>query len=488
MRREQANTYRDQFEYLADCFDLIRKRGDALNIRNEAMETERMVRYSERTGFESERSHLLEIYRDIEAEIEQMQTAIDGRKAETEALGLKFPIDHFVERHGLGGEETRIVLVLLYNESVGRTHARFQTGNDILNLLFPNPVQALKASQHLDIAGPLSQRGLIRSTSDDDSPNFLRATYEVSEQVLVEVLGVRDRHQVSRKTERHHAASQVPDAPYRAISPRVSLDRVILNQDLRSRLEELLWQIEHGDVLFREWGMDRVLEKGRGTAVLFCGPPGTGKTMTAEALADRLGRQLFVVDYSQMESKWIGETEKNIVTVFRDAAAMNAVLLVDEADAILASRLDGGHYNDRAYNRQVSLLLTEMESFDGVCILTTNREVSLDPGLARRIAARLDFPVPGPEERAAIWMRLLPSGIPLAADVNIALLAARHVMAGGHIKNSILAAVRRAARREGREARVSQVDFESAAARERSSFEAESRRIGFHEAQDMGFA
>ena len=282
---------------------------------------------------------------------------------------------------------------------------------------------------------------------------------------------------------------------YRAITPRVRLDQVTLESGLRTRLEEVLWQIEHGDRLFQEWGMETVLEKGRGTALLFCGPPGTGKTMTAEAVADHLGRALFLVDYSQMESKWIGETEKNIVTVFRDASAMNAVLLIDEADAILAARLDGGHYNDRAYNRQVSLLLTELESFDGVCILTTNREVSLDAGLARRIATRLDFPVPGVPERRKIWERLIPSRVPLAADVDLDRLACAYPMAGGHIKNAVLAAVRRAARRDGERTQVSQADFDAAAARERTSFEAERRRIGFSEARigfsedpDAGFA
>jgi AAA+ superfamily predicted ATPase len=492
MRRERAHIYRDQFEYLADCFDIIRKRGDAFNIRNEAQETERMVRYSERTGFESERSHLLEIYRDIEREIEAREDDVRRNKARAEAAGIRFPIDGFMERHALSPEEVQILFVLLYNESVGRTHARFQSGNEILNLLFPNPVSALKAAEHLGTQSHLFQKGLVQAVFDDHSTNFLRASYEVTEKTLHEVLGVRDRESVRQ----HHGAkefqtgAQNPGAEriYRTIVPRVSLDQVVLSGEMRTRLEEVLWQVERGDLLFKTWGLEQVMEKGRGTILLFCGPPGTGKTMTAEALAERLSRPLFAADYSQLESKWIGDTEKNIVGVFRDARTDDAVLLLDEADSILAARLDGGHYNDRAYNRQVSLLLTELENFDGVCILTTNREVTLDTGLARRISARFDFTIPGVEARTKIWNALVPAAIPLGDDVDFAALAERFPMAGGNIKNVVLGAVRRAARRDGETARVGQDDFECAAAHERESFEAERRAIGFRSAAPSSYS
>lgn len=479
MRREQSEAYRDQFEFLADCFELIRRRGDAFNIRSEALEVERMARYSARSGFESERSHLLEIYRDIEAEAARLESALEERKRRTEAVGVVFPLDHFAARHRLHTDELAILLVLLYNESVGRSQTRFQTGNEILNLLYPNPVSALKASRHLDAGGALMREGLIRTTGDEDTVNFLRASYEVTELTLQEVLGVRNRDGVPQAQQLHHAAPLGPDSPVRAVSPRVSLDDVALPGDLRLRVEELLWQIEQGDGLLREWGIQDVLEKGRGTVLLFSGPPGTGKTMTAEAMAHRLARPLYVVDYSQVESKWIGETEKNIVALFRAAESSGALLLIDEADSILSGRLDGGHYNDRAYNRQVSLLLTELEAFEGVCVLTTNRECQLDEGLARRIAARLEFPVPGAEERLRIWRRLLPAAVPLAADVDLPLLAERFVLSGGHIKNAVLAAVRQAARRDGRTARVTQADFLAAAARERTTFARETKPIGF---------
>lgn len=489
MRRDQIEAYRDQFEFLADCFELVRKRGDAFNIRSEALETERMVRYGQRAGFESERSHLLEIYRDIEAEVQRLEERVLHRKNASDAAGTRFPIDRFMERHGLAPEELQILLVLLYNESTGQSHARFDSGNEILNLLFPNPVSALKASRFLDSGSTLQREGLIRATGDESAANFLRASYEVTEATLQAVLGVRDRERFRADAPAYRASvTTAPDSPLRTFTPRVTLDRVALPPALRERLAEVLWQIEEGEEIFREWGLDAVVEKGRGTVLLFSGPPGTGKTMTAEALAERLGRSLSVVDYSQVESKWIGETEKNIVAVFREAGASGSVLLIDEADAILGARLDGGHYNDRAYNRQVSLLLTELEAFDGVCILTTNREVTLDEALARRISANLHFPLPGPQERLRIWRMLLTERTPRAEDVDLAALSREFPIPGGSIRNAVLAAVRRAARRDGRGARLTQEDLRTAAARERNSFERETRPIGFSEPPERSYS
>ena len=481
MRRETAEAYRDQFEYLADCFDLIRRRGDSYNIRTEALESERMATYSPRSDFAAESSHLLEIYHGIEEEVRRKESQVARRKRLTEAAGKRFALDDFVARYRLHREETEILLVLLYNESVGRSHARFTSGNEILNLLFPNPVSALKASRFLDVGATLLKEGLVRSISDDNGSNFLRAAYEVTEKTLHEVLGVQDRASIRDSQHASLASSSSVDEPFRVVAPRVSLDQVVLSRAQRERIEEVLWQAEHGRTLFREWGLDEVVEKGKGTIVLFSGPPGTGKTMTAEAMAAHLGRPLFVADYAQLESKWIGETEKYIVTVFRAAAAEDGVLLLDEADAILAARLDGGYYNDRAYNRQVSILLGEIEAYEGLCILTTNRAVTLDTGLARRIAATFRFTVPGEAERLRIWKALLPERVPLADDVRLEELARRFAMAGGHIKNAVLAAVRKAARRGGVAARVTQQDLLEAAEAEQHSFRPCSRPIGFGE-------
>ena len=482
MHGNRHRAYRDQFEYLAECFEVIKKQGDAYNIRSEAQESERMARYSERNGFESERSHLLEIYRGIEDEIAYRLKEIAARKSSTKD---RFPFDMLIERHALTDDEAQIMMVLLYNESLGRMQARFQTGNEILNLLFPNPVSALRAARFLDDDATLLKDGLVRRLAEDETGNFLRCNYEVTEKTLHEVLGVSERP--AGASDYLSAQSAESDAPYRCIRPQVSWDQLVLAPEVLNSLEDAVWQIQHGDSLMEQWGANALLQKGRGTVLLFGGPPGTGKTLTAEALAGRLGRSLFVADYSQVESKWIGETEKNIVSCFRGATAANAVLLLDEADALLAGRLDGGHYNDRAYNRQVSLLLTELEAFSGVCVLTTNRQVSLDAALARRVNVRLDFPVPGVLERLRLWESIVPRELPLADDVDLMTLAEQFHLPGGNIRNAVLAGVRKAARRDGAKAWVTQADFVSAAAAEATGFDPEVRPIGFND-QELSFS
>jgi hypothetical protein len=486
MRREASTLYGDQFEFLADCFELIRLKSDAYTLRTEAMETERMSRYTDRHGSLTERNHLLEIYHDLERSISSKEEQIQKRKKDSEKSGVRFSFDTFATANRLNRDEMRILLVLLYNESAGRNQSRITTGNDILNLLYPNSVEALKASIYLSPGSNLLSLGLVRCLAEEENTNFLRSTYEVTEKTLREVLGVRGRTTVGE-----YSAGQldaVPEGPYRLAEPRFSLDRVVLDASARSALDDLIWQFKDGQILFKEWELGRLLEKGHGVVVLFSGLPGTGKTMTAEAMAGTLGTKLLLADYSQLESKWIGETEKNIVSVFRVAAETGAVLLLDEADAILAGRLDGGHYNDRAYNRQVSLLLQELEHFEGLCILTTNRETSLDEGLARRISTSINFGVPGPEERQKIWRSLISPRVPLAGDVDFTVLAARYALCGGHIKNIVVTALRTAARREGAAARVTQDDFIRAADREKAGFRPTSRPIGFKALKGLSYS
>ncbi|HEX7880053.1 MAG TPA: AAA family ATPase [Candidatus Eisenbacteria bacterium] len=472
MRREAASTYSDQFEYLAERFELIRLQADAYALRSEAGDFERTSRWGDRHG----KNHLLGSIDDLDRTIQRREEAIRRRHRESESHGPRFPIDLFVETHQLTREEYDILLVLLFNESAGRGQGRITSGNDILNLLFTSHVEALRASRYLSASSTLLNHGLVRALPEEEGCNFLRSSYEVTEKTLREVLGVRARPVSGESAQ---AMTEVlPDGPFRLLQPRFSLERVVLESNIRQQLEDVLWQVRDGHVLFEDWELGRLLEKGRGVVILLSGLPGTGKTMSAEALAGSLERQLLIADYSQLESKWIGETEKNIVTVFRAARDSGAVLLLDEADAILAGRLEGGHYNDRAYNRQVSLLLQELEQFEGLCILTTNRETSLDDGLARRLGASISFGVPGASERERIWKSLVSARVPLAADVDFTRLAIDFALCGGNIKNAVVSALRSAARR-GAGTEVGQSDFIRAAESEKSVFLKATRPIGF---------
>jgi len=182
---------------------------------------------------------------------------------------------------------------------------------------------------------------------------------------------------------------------------------------------------------------------------LFDGPPGTGKTFTAEILATELRLPLYRVHIPNVVSKWVGETERNIAEIFVRARAARAMLLFDEADSLFGRRsANASSANDRYANMEVNLLLQEIERYDGITVLTTNLFGNLDEALQRRIQFRVTFPFPEPEERGNIWKMLTPPEAPLDDSVNFAQLGKEFELAGGHIKNALLRAAYRA-RAEG---------------------------------------
>jgi len=209
--------------------------------------------------------------------------------------------------------------------------------------------------------------------------------------------------------------------------------------------------------LVEDWGLGKAIPYGRSVTLLFSGPPGVGKTASAEALANELKRPILAVDYSEVQNCYVGVTEKNIVRLFREAKSHNAVLFWDEADAMFYDR-DSAMRNWEV--RDVNVLLQELERFEGVCVLATNRKVSLDPALERRITLKVNFEPPNRAERLAIWQRMIPARMPLADDMDLDLLSLAE-LTGGEIKNVLLNASRLALMRGG-EGPVTMNDFSAA--------------------------
>ena len=235
------------------------------------------------------------------------------------------------------------------------------------------------------------------------------------------------------------------------IAPQRTLDEVVLPAHTRRALDQALGQVRNQHLIFSRWGLGERHTSGCGLAFNFAGPPGTGKTICAEAIAHALGKKLLVVDYAEAESMWLGETPKNIVAAFRAAADQNAVLLFDEADGIAMRRSAGsGLAADRERNLTVNVLLKELETFNGIVIFATNLAANFDRAFERRIRTHVMFEVPGIEERAKIWqLQIHPKKTPLAPDVDFRLLAERYVATGGDIKNAVIKAAAAAASEAG---------------------------------------
>ena len=256
--------------------------------------------------------------------------------------------------------------------------------------------------------------------------------------------------------------------PRRAVEslvPRRTFDDVILPPETRRALDEALAQVTQHDLIFNKWGLGERHPTGLALAFNFAGPPGTGKTICAEALAQSLGRRLFLVRYAELESLWMGETPKNVAAIFRAAREEGAVLFFDEADAIASKRSTSPSTGfQRESNTVVSVLLQELEWYNGVVIFATNLAANFDPAFERRIRTHVLFEMPGAAEREKIWrVQLHPTRTPLDSDVNFADLASRYEVSGGDIRNAVLKAALAAAARPGPNAgkRIQQRDLEA---------------------------
>jgi len=226
----------------------------------------------------------------------------------------------------------------------------------------------------------------------------------------------------------------------RKVEPKYRLEDIILPDEQKTHLREICDRAQHQTKVLSDWGFDNHFSMGKGINALFTGVPGTGKTMAAEAIARELELDLYKIDLSQIVSKYIGETEKNLDRIFTAAATSNAILLFDEADAIFGKRSEVKDARDRYANIEIGYLLQKMEEYEGIAILTTNLGNNIDDAFTRRLSFIIGFPFPKEAERYQIWQHIFPDKTPRSADLDIEFMARRFEIAGGNIRNIALAA------------------------------------------------
>jgi len=226
----------------------------------------------------------------------------------------------------------------------------------------------------------------------------------------------------------------------RKVPARYDWNDIVLPPDQIELLREIVSMVRGRSTVLEEWGVGQKLASSRGVSILFAGPPGTGKTMSAQIIAAELGLDLYKIDLSTIVSKYIGETEKNLEHIFSEAESSNAILFFDEADALFGKRSEVRDSHDRYANVEISYLLQRMEAYDGVTILSTNLRSNLDEAFTRRLQFAVDFPFPEEADRLRIWQSLFPPEVPRAPELDLSMLAQRFKLAGGNIRNIIVSA------------------------------------------------
>lgn len=241
------------------------------------------------------------------------------------------------------------------------------------------------------------------------------------------------------------------EAVYRQISHRLgehatliyarhTWDELVLGEEERQMLRRACDQVRYKHIVYDHWGFDQRLAYGKGVSMLFAGPPGTGKTMAAQVVANDLGLEMYKVDLSQVVSKYIGETEKNLNEVFNEAKKSNVILFFDETDAILGKRTEVKDSHDKNANLETAYLLQKMEEYDGITVMTTNYKENIDSAFFRRISYVIHFAFPDAAARKEIWRGIFPARTPLDEGVDFDYLARQFEFSGGSIKNIAVAA------------------------------------------------
>ncbi len=226
-------------------------------------------------------------------------------------------------------------------------------------------------------------------------------------------------------------------------------DDLVTEPSVRQNLKDICSQVVYRDVVGEQWGFYEKKPYGTGICALFYGPPGTGKTMAAQVIAKELDYPLYQVDLSRMLSKYIGETQKNISSLFEEAEKIQAILLFDEADAFFTRRAEVKDSHDRHSNGEVAHLLQSLEAYGGISILTTNLKENMDSAFRRRIKMTVPFVLPGEEVRKILWRKMLPEKAVCEGDLDLDFFAAGYEASPSEIQEILISAAFMAAAEGG---------------------------------------
>lgn len=346
---------------------------------------------------------------------------------------VAFSLPDFADRRRQWQDCLEIAGISISDSNLNALSDRFRLNADAI----ADVVAAAKESDRFQIAAGEWQN-LPYSTDDSADNSTDNSTDRVS---LLQM----KRASILFATARARAGRELA-AQARKIKPKYSWQDIVLPPDQQAQLQEICYRAVYRHIVLEQWGFEEKLSLGKGLNVLFYGSPGTGKTMAAEVIASELQLDLYKIDLSQIVSKYIGETEKNLNRIFDAAANSNAILFFDEADALFGKRTEVKDAHDRYANIEVGYLLQKMEEYEGLAILTTNIRSNIDDAFVRRLQFMVEFPLPSQKQRRLIWEKVWPEATPRHTDLDLDFFARRFEISGASIRNISLGAAFLAAR------------------------------------------
>jgi hypothetical protein len=324
----------------------------------------------------------------------------------------------FGEIGGVKGSNQRNML------PTGETVQFILAGSDIEN--------RLQIQQYISGKSVLIKESILELEKVKDGEPFMSGRIILSDDYIVQLL-----------TDKEPDIKFSTDFPAKKITTQMNWDDAVLNAATLSQVNEIGIWLNHNKTLLLDDTLKRKIKPG--FKVLFYGPPGTGKTLTASLLGKQHNKDVYRIDLSQIVSKYIGETEKNLEKVFAKAENRNWILFFDEADALFGKRTNVQNAHDRYANQEVSYLLQRVEDYPGLLILASNFKNNIDAAFVRRFNAMIYFPLPSAAERYLIWQKTFPSKFQAEPSLDIKMLAEKYELTGAAILSVVHYAALKAA-------------------------------------------
>jgi ATP-dependent 26S proteasome regulatory subunit len=357
--------------------------------------------------------------------------------------GYQFAFEDFASFFQLDLAQKRIILVLLYLEFCTENSKASYSASELLDMIDTNSsvAQRLKQMRYFLPTGGLLKNGILISVSAHNGREGRQQRFSLNSQVLNGFSRILNGEKLSWDSllgEKPPPVKMHSRQVGCLKAPEYDFSQVILTDELKEKVKMFL--DVHREKLFEKYGITERIKKGLGSVFLFYGPPGTGKSMLAEAIASYLGKKVLIVEFPKIMSRWLGETDRNISSIFESAKQDDCVVVIDEADALLYNRTYAVEEHDIRF---VNEMLQQIERFSGVLILTSNMETLLDSALERRVCLKIKFQPPNEALRVQIWKAHIPDKVELSPDVDFEALARGYEFSGGNIKNAVLNAIRR---------------------------------------------